>query len=511
MAAADGAMSKIMGKRVGRLIRVALMCACATTLVGIASTPAEGERAAKAPAPLAWVPCTDLVGAECATLHVPMDYARPGDKRIDIALSRVPATDPTRRIGSLLVNPGGPGGAGRSLAVDLHNMLAVGAPSDREVAARFDLIGFDPRGVGASSAVECGSLDGLDRADYTPDDPAERVALVDTMRAFAKACKAGTGRLLQFVGTESAARDLDQIRRAVGENKLTYLGFSYGTQLGATYADLFPHRVRALVLDGAYDPASPGVESVREQAASLNAAFDTFAADCAARPECAARFPEGLGAVFDRVAERADAAPLSDPSTPGRTVTEGEFVTGLGTALFVLPAAAGFIEEGIARAEAGDGSLGARGFELYADTRDGVRSNLSEATVAVECLDYQWPRGANGFGQIVTGTERRSPRFGQTFLREFLPCAYWTVQSTPRPAPVAVGAPPILVIGTTGDPATPYQGAQAMAKELDSGVLLTREGVGHTAYLSSRCVNDAVNAYLLTLTVPARGTTCTSD
>jgi pimeloyl-ACP methyl ester carboxylesterase len=502
----------VTSKRVARLIRSALTCACATALLGIAATPAaDAERDVEAPPPLAWAPCADLEGAECATLTVPMDYAHPGRKTIDIALSRVPATDPTRRIGSLLVNPGGPGAGGRALAIDVHDGLATGAESDQEVAARFDLIGFDPRGVGASSAVDCGNLDGLDRADYTPDTPAEQAAIVETMRAFAKACKVGTGELLQFVGTGSAARDMDRIRRAVGDKKLTYLGLSYGTQLGATYANLFPHRVRALVLDGAYDPTSPGVDSIREQAGSLDAAFDTFAADCAARPECAARFPDGLGAAFDRVAKQAETAPLVDPTTPGRTVTEGELVTVVGSALFALPAVAGFIEEGIARGEAGDGSLGASGFDIYAETTDGVRSNVSAATVAVNCLDYRWPRGAKGVRQIVSRTARASPRFGQTFLREYLPCASWPVKPTPSPSPVAAGAPPILVVGTTGDPSTPYQGAQAMAKQLDSGVLLTREGQGHTAYFASRCITEAVNAYLLTLAVPPKGTICQSD
>ena len=499
-------------KRVARLIRSALTCACATALLGIAATPAaDAERDVEASPPLAWAPCADLEGAECATLTVPMDYAHPGRKTIDIALSRVPATDPTRRIGSLLVNPGGPGVSGRSLAVDVHDELAAGAASDQEVAARFDLIGFDPRGVGASSAVDCGKLDGLDRADYTPDTPAEQAALVETMRAFAKECAAGTRDLLRFVGTGSAARDMDQIRHALGDKKLTYLGFSYGTQLGATYANLFPHRVRALVLDGAYDPASSGVDSIREQAGSLDAAFDTFAADCAARPVCAARFPDGLGAAFDRAVEQAETAPLADPSTPGRTVTEGELVTSLGFALFAVPDSAGFIEEAIARAEAGDGSLGARGFDIYANLGSAVRSNSSEAGVAVNCLDYRWPRGPKGVRQIVSRTGRASPRFGQTFLREYLPCASWPVKPTPSPAPVAAGAPPILVVGTTGDPAAPYQGAQAMAKQLDSGVLLTREGQGHGAYFASRCINEAVNAYLLTLAVPPKGTVCQSD
>jgi pimeloyl-ACP methyl ester carboxylesterase len=504
-----------MSKRVVRLGWRTLVCVCVTALLGVSSTPvAEAERGVKAPpppAPLTWAPCTDVVGAECATLKVPMDYTKPAGKTIDIALSRIPATDPSRRIGALLVNPGGPGFPGRSFAVEVQSGLVAGGPSDQEVAARFDVIGFDPRGVEASTAVDCGNLDGLDQADYTPDTPDERTALAETMRAFARACKAGTGDLLRFVGTENAARDVDQIRRALDEPKLTYLGVSYGTKLGAAYANLFPRRVRALVLDAAYNWTSPGVDSVREQAASLTAAFDAFAADCGARPECAARFPDGLGAAFDRAVKQADSTPLVNSATPGSTVTEGQLVTTLGFALFGLPGTAGFIEDAIAEAERGEGSLGARGFDIYADTQNGVRSNSSEAIAAVFCLDDPWPRGPKGLRQIDLGTVRRSPRLGQTFLREFLPCAYWPVKPTPVSAPVAAGAPPIVVVGTTGDPASPYKGAQAMAKQLDSGVLLTHEGVGHGAYFYSRCINDAANAYLVNLTVPSKGTTCQSD
>jgi pimeloyl-ACP methyl ester carboxylesterase len=487
---------------------------CVPVLFGLAVPATTGARDAKAgtaaPA-LAWAPCAELAGAECATLKVPLDYAHPRDETIDIALSRVKASDPTRRIGSLLVNPGGPGARGRGLAVELHEALSSGPPSAQEIAARFDLVGFDPRGVGASSAVDCGDLEEIDRADYTPDNAAERAALAQTVRAFAKACKAGTGRLLQFVGTTSAARDMDQIRRALGDRKLTYLGFSYGTLLGATYAELFPGRVRALVLDAAYDPTDSSVDFLRDQAANLDAAFDTFTADCAGRPDCAARFPDGLAETLDRVTEQADAAPLPDSTTPGRTITEGELVTVLGYALFGLPASAGFIEEAIAQAQAGDGFVAGRGFDIYSDTTNGVRSNLSEASVAVNCLDYRWPTGPAGVRQIVTSTEQGLPRFGQTFLREYLPCAFWSSKPTPRAAPVAAGAPPILVVGTTGDPATPYQGARALAEQLDSGVLLTREGQGHTAYRASRCIGDAVNAYLLTLTIPPKDTTCPSD
>jgi pimeloyl-ACP methyl ester carboxylesterase len=468
----------------------------------------DDDRDVPPPPPVTWTPCG--APAECGRIAVPLDYAHPRGPSITLALSRVKAADAKHRVGALLVNPGGPGGSGLDLPLGLLGQAHQEGGPLAAALDRFDLIGFDPRGVGASSSVNCiDNPDAFYATDPTPDSQEEKRALIASIRAFARACLQRTGALLQHVGTVDAARDMDQIRRALGDTKISYLGFSYGTELGATYADLFPSHVRAAVLDGAVDMSLDGPGLIREQALAMERAFHVFAANCAARPSCAFYSAGDPERAFDRLLHRLDVAP---EAVGARVANEGKARTVAGFALFVLPSVRPLVELGLAQAAAGDGSILLNGFDLYAERRpDGTYSNGIDATVAVNCLDYRWPRGERGYDAIAARPLAAAPRFGPTFEREYLPCAYWPFNGQDRPVPKADGAPPIVVVGSTGDPATPYEWAQAMARQLESGVLLTRVGEGHTALGVSRCIDDALATYLSRLTVPKPGTTCPSN
>ena len=496
-------------------VRVAILAVTlgiALTATSLSSQATASARIGNPPlrsgqASVDWQPCGE--GDECATLLVPLDYSHPRGRTIALALRRSPAMDPTRRIGSLLVNPGGPGVSGLELGRTLQaGARGIAGELGAEVAARYDFIGFDPRGVGESNGVRCSSdLDAYFSSDVTPDDRAERESLVKSIREYVAACKRESGAILPFVGTRNAARDLDRVRQAVGDERLFYLGYSYGTSLGTAYADQFPKRVGRLVLDGAIDPKLNGVQLVRQQARSLEESFDRFASECAANPSCPFQSGGDPAGAYDRLMAQLDAQAL--PAGNGRMLTASQAAGGIATALFNR-ADWPNIAEALAAAARGDGSRLLALFDEYEErSPDGTYTNVAAASNAVNCVDYRWPRGDAGYKALVTNIRAEAPRFGQAFAWEFLPCAYWGVSSSPTPKPKPVRTAPILVAGTTGDPATPYAWSEALAAALPDSVLLTRNGEGHTAYLTSnRCIDDAVNNYLLTGTPPPAGTTC---
>lgn len=447
---------------------------------------------------------------ECGTLTVPRDWADPDGPTFDLGLVRIPARDPDERIGSLVLNPGGPGASGVHAAAYLSVLPLVGGLPD-EVTERFDIVGFDPRGVGRSSPVECFTSEALDERFGSDPDPVSQEDFdqaVAASRRRVNACEAKYGEALNYYSTRQTAHDLEAIRVAVGDERLTYLGYSYGTLLGAVYAHIYPESVRALVLDGAVDPSRGGGDREQSdggggQAAGFERAFDNFAAWCAAE-QCPLR-PDARAAVTAAI-EQARVAPVL--GSGGRDATAGWVFHAVVAALYqqaLWPQLATAIDD-LERGEpAGVFTLA----DVYAG-RDGEGnySNLFDANTAINCADDDSDRTVEDIRAQQERMRAEYPLFGGPLAVMSLDCVQWPAEPDPYPYGAAEGAPPILVVGTTGDPATPYEQTARLADLLGTGVVLTWDSEGHTVYPEDGCVNDAVNAYLVDLTVPAEGTVC---
>jgi pimeloyl-ACP methyl ester carboxylesterase len=459
---------------------------------------------------LRWRPCRD---GECARLSVPL---RPDDRsgpRIRLALFRARATGPAgRRLGPLLVNPGGPGAPGIPLARHLARTLP-GTLRDR-----FDVVGWDPRGSGASTAVDCGDrLDPLFAVDTAPDSPAELAELARVSRAFARRCARRSGELLAHVSTDDTVGDLERIRRALGAERLSFLGYSYGTLLGARYAAAHPRRVRAMVLDGAVDPSLPLEALVVGQARGFDQALAAALAACDADRSCP--LDDGSGdrrgaarAAYDRLRARVEGAPVRGRvDGEPRALGPAQLDLAVGAALYGGPDGDRALRDGIAAGLDGDPGPLLRLFDAYVGRRTGGRySTLWPAFLATTCLDGPRVTEAEMPG-LLERAARAAPDFGPANVGLGWPCAVWPVPPVrPDPAPIAApGAPPILVIGTTGDPATPYAWAAALAAQLGSGRLVTVTGRGHTStFAGNRCLDRLVTAYLIDGALPAAGARC---
>jgi pimeloyl-ACP methyl ester carboxylesterase len=452
---------------------------------------------------LKWSGCGDSF--QCAKLTVPLDYAHPGHDDIQLAVIRLKASG--HRLGSLLVNPGGPGASGVQYAREARSQFT--APL-RKV---FDIVGFDPRGVGASAPVRCLSgpqIDAFVASDPTPDTPTEQQALLGLDRSFVAGCEQLSGKLLPYVATVDAARDMDVLRAALRDPKLYYLGASYGTYLGATYAGLFPTRVGRLVLDGALDPTLTQEALLLGQAKGFQVALDSFIASCAKISGCP--LPSDQQAAEAKIAALLKALDATPEPTgqAGRPLTEGLATLGISEALYAPDIFDNTLRAGLQQAFAGNGSTLLRLADAYTYRQpNGSYPNLLEANVAIDCAD-------KGSGSTVADVERvlpefteASPVFGPALAWAVISCIGWPVKPQPIAPIHAPGAPPILVIGTTRDPATPYAWAQALASQLDSGRLLTFDGDGHTAYnRGSSCINRAVEDYLVQGVLPANGLVC---
>jgi pimeloyl-ACP methyl ester carboxylesterase len=467
----------------------------------------------------AWRPCPDvprkLVGRaasgmtyDCASVAVPHDWTAPqAGQTYDVQMLRIRSRTQHDRIGSLVLNPGGPGGSGIDTAVYLSfGQQLGGLPT--AITDRFDIIGFDPRGVGRSDPVKCISNTDQDLSFSLNPDPvgqADFDKLVTLDQRIAGNCGRKYGDLLPTFSTEQAAKDMDAIRAAVGDRKMTYLGFSYGTLLGATYAQLFPKNVRALVLDGAVDPKQDFVTGSETQAKGFERAFTNFTKWCKATPADCPIAPDARGAVTDAMA-KAKASPVR--GADGRAATTGW--------IFVAVISSLYTESGWRQlAEAVDGlqSGDAKGIfalaDQYAERRPGgTYSNLFDANLAVNCTDATGVPSLDRIRRLQSEWRKKYPLFGAPLALGMMPCALWPGKRDPYPAGAAAGAPPIVVVGTTGDPATPYENTADLASMLGTGHVLTWEGEGHTAYPSTRCIVNAVDAYLIDLTVPSQGLRC---
>jgi pimeloyl-ACP methyl ester carboxylesterase len=446
----------------------------------------------------------DCDAGECATLAVPLDSANPAGEQIDLALARVPAKDADRRIGSLLVNPGGPGAPG----VDFVKEVADQLPS--EITDRFDVVGWDARGSGTSSPVDCGDrLDYLFAVDTAPDDAAERQALDDASQRFAKACERGSANLLPHIASIDTVHDMERIRQALGDDKLTYLGFSYGTYLGALYAQQYPDKVRALVLDGAVDPAIPAAEVSLQQAKGFEASLDAFLQDCARRDDCAFHGGDDPTAALAKLRARVDREGIRGDD--GRTFGPTELDIALAAPLYLGASGYDALAGALSAAEDGNPDPMFELFDSYV-MRDssGRYSPEWAAFLAISCLDGPALDAAT-LPALQASAARQAPVFGASNLGLGVPCAYWPVPPVNRTATAisAPTAPPILVVGTTGDPATPVAWADSLARELGSGRLVTVEGTGHTSSLDGNpCLDRILERYLVADRAPATGARC---
>ncbi|AXH97154.1 alpha/beta hydrolase [Ornithinimicrobium avium] len=454
---------------------------------------------------LEWTDCESLF--ECANLEVPVDYEDPGGPTIELAVLRAGASGEPQ--GSLVVNPGGPGASGVDYA------MMAGAVVSREVRAAYDVVGFDPRGVARSAPITCFTDEQMDTflgTDPSPDDPAEERAVEGELKDFAQACETNAGDLLGHVSTVEAAKDMDVLRAALGEPRLTYLGASYGTFLGTTYATLFPDRVGRLVLDGAIDPTLTGLEMGLGQAAGFERATRAYVENCVGGGSC----PLGDDVDTAMVAipaflDEVDAHPLPVSGDTVTELTEGWAMLGIIVAMYsqdIWP----ILTQALGRAQQGDGTLLMFLANSYASRHsDGTYTgNGMQAIYAVNCLDRPADEGPDlDSAAVEEQFEAASPTWGR-YLAGDGACEYWPVHAEQTLQDYsAQGAAPIVVIGTTRDPATPYEWAEALADILDSGVLISYDGDGHTAYgRSNDCVDDAVDAYLLEGTVPQDGLRC---
>jgi pimeloyl-ACP methyl ester carboxylesterase len=456
-----------------------------------------------------WEDCTEP-SLECATIKAPLKWAKPGGRKISIAIARDKAAKQPAPAGAILVNPGGPGASGIDSLTVLSSMFGA------KVKARYDIVAFDPRGVGASSAVRCTAKTSQMHkhlAEWFPNTHDGRVAAKKAARSWGNQCRKLTGPLLGQVDTASAARDMDVIRAVLGQSALTYVGWSYGSKLGSVYAELFPARVGRLVLDGAINPAADAGAAAAAQLKGFESSLGAWAADCVAQGACAvgAAAPEVLTAVHDLI-QRCATSPLPT-GTKGRQLTAALAFTGVLLSLYddtYWP----LLTLGVSNAIHGnDGSVLLMLADAY-NSFDGQKyaNNMLTANQAINCLDYPSADATQAQAQAaIDAAIAEAPVLGEFWMGNGISqCAHWPYPSTTTPRAVkSATKAPILVIGTTGDPATPYTNAIELTKQLRTATLLTFQGEGHTAYgRGNTCVNAVVDRYLLTGKVPREGRVC---
>jgi pimeloyl-ACP methyl ester carboxylesterase len=511
---------------------VAVLALALTTaamiLVGCTSTvPGKGVRlgapvaGAPVPAPLTFVDCTQrilslgvkvpkaLTGTVrfgCGELQVPLDYAHPDGPKTTLAMIRIHTTqNTTRPLQSLLVNPGGPGGSGVQFGLGVYAELPVA------VARAYDIIAFDPRGVGESSPVHCLTDRQKDAYFASSPDLTTAAGVAEVRRQsqqFATDCARRIGKSLPDYDTVATARDMDQIRQAVGDDRMNYLGFSYGTELGWTYAHLFPKQVHTFVLDGAVDPSLRNTTEALAQVRGFEKAFDQFAVWCRRAPDC--RVLGNPRAATTAIFDRARRSPLRTQSAP-RPLTESLASTGVIEALY-SKSEWPQLASALVAARGGDGS----GLLTLADrynqrTADGSYSNLTDANAVITCNDE--PRHPPPSTARVLATARawgrKFPLFGADAAAQLFGCTGWQPDRTPVPSPAAATPTTVLVVGNLHDPATPYTGAVHLAQQLGHAELLTWDGEGHTSYLSgSACIDGYVTSYLIRGTLPPEHKVC---
>ncbi|MBG0567257.1 alpha/beta hydrolase [Actinoplanes aureus] len=498
------------------------MLARAAVVLSVLSAVLAVPAAAAAAPPVAWAPCAEqtLAGLDCAGYEVPLDHDRPGGTTTTIALARRPASDPESRIGTVFINPGGPGGSGRE---QVKRAVARLRP---EVLARFDVVGFDPRGVGASDPIQCFATDAEAAALIArmTGVPVTAGQIDETLRAtyeYTEGCKRNAGPLLTHMSTLNVAKDLDLLRQAVGDDRLTYVGYSYGTLIGATYANLFPGAVRALILDGNVDPeqrTDARLANKFARAGGFEIALRGFLAECdRAGVNCA--FAGNARAKFDQLRDRLRQGPVTLPGFG--TVTLDDLVGFAGSTLYDV---ASFPEAARTLQLVHDEIFGdpltirlppAKPLPKAPPVRgwlpDAYSYTSRDALFAVNCADAPLPRHPALYPGFAAAFEAVHPTFGRAEAFSEAGCANWPLIGERYAGPWdRRTAQTILVVNPTYDPATRYTFAVRMTQQLGNARLLTLDGFGHTSDFSS-CVDDWYTRYLINGELPAVGTRCTQD
>lgn len=474
----------------------AVLCALAIVLVAAAAAcgGSSGGLRVERTGTITWKPCGNV---QCATLEVPLDRAHPGGAKVPLALVRKPATG--KRVGVLFTNPGGPGGSG----VDF---LSGGTPFGKNIRSAFDIVSWDPRGIGRSDPVQCeGNLDAFYAVDRSPANAGQINANVDAARSFVDSCAQRSGPELPFVDTDETARDMDAIRQALGEQQVTYAGFSYGTYLGLRYEALFGDHLRALMLDGVIDPSVTFAQSTIDQAAGFEHALDDFFTWCRSDSRCAFARGGDPRAAYDSIAH--DLESESVPATldgEHRTLGPGEFDIGVVSALYGGSGVYPDLADALAAVGRGSGDQMLRFADAYTDRSSGAKySSETAALYAIACTDSPSPASLTDVQKLAGDATRVAPHFGATTAWIGLPCTYWPVKAHATPPVQRTGTAPVLLIGNTRDPATPYAWAKNVASQLPGSSLLTYEGTGHTAYgRGSSCVDAAVEKFLRSAALP---------
>jgi pimeloyl-ACP methyl ester carboxylesterase len=493
---------------------VAAICA-GVLAVAAAGAPSALAQHPGQDAPLQWSDCGD--GAQCTTATVPKDWSNPRRGTLDLAVARIPARDPSRRIGSLFVNFGGPGGDAKA------TVEAIGADLFRGVGDRFDIVGMDPRGVGESTpSIDCRSnqeTEGVYAQPFETPDTLDIRAMVQRDTSYIRRCLTLNREILPYVSTANVARDIDHLRAAVGDRRLSYLGFSYGTFLGATYQSMFPSHVRALVLDGALDPdqyVNDPLSSLDEQTAGFERAIGRFLQACAAHQDACLGFGgDDPWSALDELIERAAASPI--PASNGDPV-DGEDIDAAVTQAVYSKSLWPDLAYALARAEQDDDGTVLRALDQIfygGPAEDGSYDPITDRYFTISALEQHYPSNVNTF---VREGQRSFNDYDHAFWNHGYSELAWGLYPVKPDSAFAgpfrnpAGDPTTLVVGTTYDPATPYKEAKRLVRELGNARLLTMRGDGHTAYGgNSACIDAAVDAYLEELTLPAEGTVCRQE
>jgi len=454
--------------------------------------------------PIEWKPCDGSANTEveCGNIEVPFDYADPDQGSFVLFVKKHNAASPADRIGSMMVNPGGPGFGGSSLADDAQYYFS------QDLIDHFDIIAWDPRGTGESTpSVDCvDTFDEYFALDSPPETSEEKQALIDASQAFNDKCVENSGTILPYISTQASAQDINSLRLALGEEKVSYFGFSYGSELGTTWATMFPETVRAIVVDGAVDPNASSIEEGMNQAKGFEGQLSTFLKQCSAKTTCEFHNGGKAEAAFDKLVLDIDAEPLevSKERTP---VTQGVLFTAVAQAMYsdyYWPQ----LSEALSAAQKGDGSGILQLYDDYYQRKgDGTYGNELEAFLAISCLDDPGASSVEDVDSHIEDFITAAPRLGGNFAYGYS-CALWPVKQAAKVTITGKGAGPIVVVGTTGDAATPLDSTRKMAQSLEKGILIVVDANQHTGYGANNCVVKAVDDYLIELTIPTNETTC---